>query len=305
MQEIKQNSDEWHAWRQEGIGASEANIIMGKSKFMTVKQLWDLKVNGRRKDEKESNNFAADKGHRLEPKNRAMHELETGMNFPDTLAISSEYPFLRASLDGYNSKHKIAAEYKYVGEADFNQVKSGKMLDKYYPQVQQQLFVTGSLVNHFRVMTEEKDNNGKAIKEKYKYCGLNIDFDKKYVVEELLPALFKFWDSVKNKKELVLSKDDVLTIKDNDLKKTLTKYRNVKEKLKELTDLEKQLKSEIFKISLSHHNKVACGNAKISQTIGEDKLIFDHKKFESENPIGKDYFKVSKGRVTNTITFTE
>ena len=300
--ELQQNTEEWHKWRQEGIGASEANIIMGKSRFMTKAQLWDEKVNGKKKDEKD-NSFITDKGHRLEIKNRAMHEMRTGLEFPDMLAISEQHPFLRASLDGYNEKENIVAEYKYCGEDDFNLVKSGKILEQYKPQVMQQLFVTGAKICHLCVVTEEKDENGKAIKDKFKYADVEIEPDLTYIENDLVPALFDFWDSVQEKQKPVLSEKDVLAVKDAELGKLLTRYKNAKTKSDEFAKLEKDLKKEIFKLSLAHHNKVECKGFKISESISEDSTAFDYKKFEAENPIEKKYIKITKGRKTQRITF--
>ena len=79
--ELKQNTPEWHQFRSEGIGASEANIIMGASKFKTPRELWFDKVYGQRKEEKEYN-FITEKGHKLEAKARPLFEMEMDADFP-------------------------------------------------------------------------------------------------------------------------------------------------------------------------------------------------------------------------------
>ncbi|MEE4245218.1 MAG: YqaJ viral recombinase family protein, partial [Kangiellaceae bacterium] len=188
--ELTQNTEAWHKWRAEGIGASEANIIMGVSKFMTPKQLWEQKVYGKRTEEK-SGNFITNKGHKLEAKARPLFEMEKGHEFPDTIAIHKDYPVFRASLDGYNEQVNEVWECKYVGQDDFKKVQNGEILEQYFPQLQHQLMVTGAKVNHLYVITDDKENPKTAFP--YKTACLEVHPDMDYIEHRLLPELVSFW----------------------------------------------------------------------------------------------------------------
>ena len=73
---MEQNTTEWLNYRREGIGASDASIIMGKSKYKTIQELWEEKTGLVEPDNK--TNFIQKKGHDLEIKARYFIELETG-----------------------------------------------------------------------------------------------------------------------------------------------------------------------------------------------------------------------------------
>ena len=57
IERLQQNTPEWHRWRQQGLGASDAPVIMGEAAFKTPRMLWSIKTGraqrtrqGRRRD---------------------------------------------------------------------------------------------------------------------------------------------------------------------------------------------------------------------------------------------------------------
>jgi len=44
IERLKQNTPEWHRWRLEGIGASDAPVVMGDAPFRTRRFLWSVKT---------------------------------------------------------------------------------------------------------------------------------------------------------------------------------------------------------------------------------------------------------------------
>lgn len=138
---------EWLAWRRAGIGASDAPIVMGVSPWSTPYELWCDKTST--ETPVDSSSWATDRGNELEPMARADYELMHGLDMPVVLAVHADYPFLRASLDGYNAEHKIILEIKCPGAADHTNASDGKVPDKYFPQLQHQLLVTGADRVHY------------------------------------------------------------------------------------------------------------------------------------------------------------
>jgi predicted phage-related endonuclease len=44
IERLQQNTSEWHRWRQQGLGASDAPVIMGDAAFKTPRMLWSIKT---------------------------------------------------------------------------------------------------------------------------------------------------------------------------------------------------------------------------------------------------------------------
>ncbi len=68
IERLEQNTPEWLRWRMEGIGSSDAPVIMGEGAFKTRRLLWAIKT-GRARDF--AGNPASRRGHALEAMPRA------------------------------------------------------------------------------------------------------------------------------------------------------------------------------------------------------------------------------------------
>jgi len=295
--EIKQNTPEWHEWRKQGIGASEANIIMGVSKFSTPLDLWEEKVNGKKKEVSE---FITQKGHNIEAQFRPHYELVSGSDFPSILATHEKYPWIRASLDGYSKELNHVWECKYCGEDDFQRVVGKIGLDQYYPQIQHQLMVTGAVKAILFVVTEEKDEQGKQIKGQYKSAYMSILPDEHYMAK-LFMELEIFWNQVQNKISPEISKDDVLSSKDKDLKKLITAYKKAHKLADKYSGQVNELKESIF--AAIPHNKMECNGVKITVSTSKASSKPDYEKYcKHHNFEMKDFMKTVSGRITKRIT---
>lgn len=302
---LKQNSEEWHQWRKEGIGASEANIIMGKSSNISPLMLFNSKVHGIEIDNSGAE-FIFAKGHRLEAKARPLFEMEVDGEFPDTIAVMEKTPFLRASLDGYSKELHACWECKFVGQEDFETVKSGKVLDHYYPQLQHQLMVTGANYNYLYVITDDKEKKEAGSKFPYKTAYVKVMPDMEYIENSLLPELVKFWKSCEGKKSPKMNHVDVLNLDDNDeLIEMLEEYQLLKESERVLKENIDELQKNIYKIA--KHTKNICNGVKITKSKSEDSIKPDYEKYCKSNSIAFDLdgdcMKTTKGRITKRITF--
>lgn len=227
---MKTSGEEWHKWRKLGIGSSDAPVIMGMSPWSTPYQLWEEKIGLTKRD---VSNFATQRGHELEPIARAQYELETGLDMPATLAVNEKRDWLRASLDGFNAEKNIVLEIKCPGKADHETAINGSVPDKYYPQLQHQLLVTGATCVHY-----------------YSYDGsrgvlIEVKPDIEYI-QRLLNTELAFWDNVITKIPPPLSDLDIkkcdnlemlgladtLVIISEQIKKLEIEAEAIKEKLK-------------------------------------------------------------------------
>lgn len=132
---------EWLKWRNEGIGASDAASIMGVSPWKTYDQLLMEKVN--RIDlipENDNMRFGKEK----EEEARLLFESMTGhIVFGDKKIVHPEFSWIRATLDGLSDDGKIMVEIKTANKADHFFAFNKMVPEKYYPQCQHQMLVTG------------------------------------------------------------------------------------------------------------------------------------------------------------------
>lgn len=289
---MEQNSTEWYKLRNYKLGASDANIIMGTSRFSTPLKLWEQKTG--RNQEKSETNFIQQKGHDLEEKFRNIVEIEYMTDFPATVFVSENIEFLMASLDGYSSELNLNWECKVVGKEKFENIELVKK--EYYPQIQQQLLLTSA---KYCVLTCLWENNGTVEKK-----DLKVYPDDDYINNELLPSLINFWKHVQDDTKPDLSTLDVVDYSDNaELCGKLEEYRATKLLIEEYAKKEKELKKQIY--AITKVKKASCQGFKISWSKSEDKKVFDYVKFEKENEISENYLKVKKGAKNERITIPD
>lgn len=95
------NSLEWEKMRNEGIGGSDAAIILGCSPWTTLKDLYFQKKGIAPEKKDNSNEYILKAGHRLENFIAQCYGYITGAEIVETKAIYKhpKYPFMRANLD--------------------------------------------------------------------------------------------------------------------------------------------------------------------------------------------------------------
>lgn len=143
--EQQQGSQEWHAWRRNGIGASDAPVIMGENRFKSRSSLFDEKIRNRRV----RLNDKMKEGTALEPEARKSFESELEVDVPPVCLESTKYPWLKASLDGLSLDGTVVVEIK-CGESSYDYVKKhGTVPRYYYGQLQHILAITGLPMIHF------------------------------------------------------------------------------------------------------------------------------------------------------------
>lgn len=186
--EIQQQSQDWHAWRKSGLGASDAPVIMKVSPYRTPYQLWEEKT-GRASSAED--NWATRRGQEFEPRIRAEYELLHDQPMPPTLCEHKEFPFIRASLDGMSADGSVILEIKCAGKESHEIAERGEIPEKYWPQVQHQLLVTGaSRCDYFSFFIPRKLEDGTEPPTKSAIVQVTPD---QAFCKILLAELFNFW----------------------------------------------------------------------------------------------------------------
>lgn len=164
--DIPQRTPEWHQWRNTGVSASEADIVLGFSPYKTRYRLYAEKK-GLILTENLDRNPHVRRGIRLEPiARRAFEDRHNTMLLP-VCAESDDHPFIRASFDGIDDNGipveiKAPTEKNFrdaqfvedsesnsgLTEEDFRDVQQNrtqsKLYKRHYCQVQQQILVADS-----------------------------------------------------------------------------------------------------------------------------------------------------------------
>ena len=137
---MEQRTEEWLEFRKSKIGSSDAPIIMGVSPWKTPLQLWEEKCHS------PSNvqiNAEMIRGNELEPEALAKFEELTGYLMSPKVLTHESIHWMIASLDGMDIDGKAIVEIKCPGKVDHECAMDGQIPDKYVPQLQHQMEVSG------------------------------------------------------------------------------------------------------------------------------------------------------------------
>jgi len=153
---LTQGSDEWHAFRLDHDGASEAASALGLSKKVKRSELLRMKNTGIARefsDWVQSN--ILDYGHEVEAMARPLVEELIGEDlYPVTCSVGR----LSASCDGLTLSEEIAFEHKQWNKELAASVAAGVLPEEHMPQCQQIMLVTGSKKVIFVVSDGTRDN---------------------------------------------------------------------------------------------------------------------------------------------------
>ena len=138
--ELEQRTDAWREWRHDGIGASDAPIIMGENPWKNVSGLLSLKQ-GPACDP--GRNAAMNFGEECEADALGSYIQKKGIAVAPLCLESKERPWMRASLDGISDDCSVVVEIK-CGLSIYRKVSQYKMVPTYYNgQLQHILALTG------------------------------------------------------------------------------------------------------------------------------------------------------------------
>lgn len=253
---------EWLAWRQKGIGASDAAALYDAHPYMTKKELYKVK---RQKDFKEdtSNQFVKDRGNNLEPIARARFEaiynIENGTQetFEPKRVEIKDLDFIRASLDGCSKDGTVLAEFKFMskpiekgkeltkGQTAHVEVLKGAVPHHYWIQMQHQLLASGASKCYFVSFDGESLHSTCVIPD--------IEFQKKHIA-----VCTEFWKSVQDGTEPEASADDVVSIDDKEMKAKCKRWKTLKCKLDEIEKEMEELRNDVLQ-NVTHPHSVCAG----------------------------------------------
>lgn len=282
---MEQGSSVWEKWRDEGLGSSDAPVIMEaegayKTRFKLYQEKLKLLPPPTEKELK-AKEFIFAKGHHIEEMIRGRYELKENMSYSPSLFQREDFPYMKASFDLANMELRRGKEVKYVSLEEFE---AGVVPARYYPQVQWQYLVSDFLQIDVVLCTDymwADDAKTQKVKipksESIRSKEISCPIDMPYCVK-LFEEGKKFWEEhILKKVPPALTDKDAVAVKDKQLKHLLKKYAGNKKKIdkvKQFEDDNEKLKEEIFK--LATHPIMTYG--KIRTVISEKKGTIDYKK---------------------------
>ncbi len=199
---LEQRSEDWLKWRVKGIGSSDACIIYNGNHFgKTPLDLYYEKIgtplvkepkNKQESEEHKKQVSAMNRGSNLEPLAREKYEKLVGLQASPICCIHDQHEWLKASLDGWIDEYQIVLEIKCPNKFDHQSALDGYVPEKYLPQLDHELLVTGGKQVHYVSFGSYIfSNDQKFALVKYKRDQQRID--------ELLRKEINFWNNVQSR----------------------------------------------------------------------------------------------------------
>lgn len=244
---------QWLEWRRNGIGSSDAPIIMNVSKWSTPNKLFKEKIS----DEpiKEESSFVMERGNTLEPIARTKFAATFNLlndadeDFAAQTVESEELPFLRASLDGISKDGETIIEIKFQGREPHEAARRGVVPTYYYPQCQHGLLVSGAKRCFFISINTDHD-----------VVWVEVPRNEEYMVE-MIKKHTEFWEAVQKEKaalqkELAPIEVGNVTLQppddkvdDNEIEKLFSLRFQLANQIKELESQKKDVEHQLAKLA--------------------------------------------------------
>lgn len=279
--EVEQRSPEWHSFRGCHVMASDCPIIMGVSPWSNIHKLWLEKTNIEAPSDYISPRMQ--RGIDLEPKALKSFEDYIGIKFRPVVVKSTIHSFMGASLDGLSECGQYLVEIKCPGMEDHLTAISGKVPEKYYPQIQHQLAVTGLEFAYYFSFDGEDG------------IYLKVDRDEAYI-DDLIEKERVFWDSVINYEEPKYKYKDYQIIEEEKCIQLATKLQTVSAQIAELEKEEKAMKDAL----ISHCNEKNSIVGSLCLKFIERTGTIDYTKMLADLGICPDEETLSKYRRSST-----
>ena len=186
VEEARKDREKWLQVRSQGIGGSDAGVIMGLNAYRSKLSLW-LEKTGKAEPDDLSDNERVYWGIKNEGNIADYFCEKTGKKVRRCGTMQSgEYPWLLANVDRLVEGEQAGLEIKTAGVSQYSLWKGDEIPDSYYAQCQHYMLVTGYEKWYIAVLI---GGNEGIIKE----VPRNEEF-----IEQLFHAEAAFWTLVEN-----------------------------------------------------------------------------------------------------------
>jgi putative phage-type endonuclease len=245
-----QGSEEWLALRRTKITATDARVLMGVDPWKTKKQLYDEKI-GTGKPKTQT--FYMKRGLDLEDGIRNHLEEKYRMPLQKVTVVRG---WCLASLDAMSLDGNIIAEIKCPGKKDHLLALKGEVPEKYYPQLQFTLHVTGLQFIYYE-SSEDGDTSESIIVER----------NQEYI-DDMLEKCYEFYEMVQKKIEPKTEESDFVERNDKMWIDACEEYKGICKEMVVLEQKKKIAKDQIVYFSMSKNCKGSGITLKQIERIG-------------------------------------
>lgn len=184
---VVQKSQEWHDWRETGLTATCASVIMGKNPYQTPWRLWAEKTGMAAPPDLSANPHVRHGVKNEDNARKAYEEKHSDICIPACVQ-SKEHPFILASLDGLNMADE-PVELKCPSQSTWDKVKEEGELSAayslYWYQVQHQMLACGADTGWLVFWRDDE------------YIEFQIKRDDSFLKQYLVEAK-EFWEKIQN-----------------------------------------------------------------------------------------------------------
>lgn len=283
---LEQGKNSWLNWRKEGIGASEISILMGSNPYKTPLKLWNVKCGYEGED---FINAAMKHGMDNEEAVRQKMNKLYGIDLQPLCIEDEDFPFMKASLDGYDMKEQVLGEIKCpISELILNAAKQDKIIPGYWlDQVQWQIMLCKPK-RAFIVLWDHRTDEDIIIDV--------LPLPER--IEKMKKIAHDFWDKVRRGEPPRHQKGDFLKREDSPLKSLFSKYCEFFSQEKHNKKMKDIVKEKI--VNLCDGRDVKCNGWTISQS--QMRVSYDTELMRIEGIDLDKYIKTSKKQVSYRIT---
>lgn len=281
MNNYVQGSAEWLAMRKDKIMASDAPVIDGVSPYATPYKLWEQKL-GLATIEPQS--FAMRRGLALEDQARQELEKKTGLFFLPQVVFHKEIKWMGCSLDGIDPEGRHIAEIKCPNKEDHSIALSGRVPEKYIPQLQHQMEVCQVDMSYYFSFDGKEGV-------------LVIIYRDDNYIKKLIKKEENFWECLQSLEPPELIERDFIVKTDQSWCEAASEWNLISRQLKELEAKEKAAKESLVAMS-SNQNCIGAG-VKLSRVLRKGNVDYsaipELKSLDLENYRKKSsvYYKLS------------
>lgn len=231
---LKQQTKEWHDFRRNHIGASDAPVIMGVSPWKNVKQLYSEKTSCT--EIPDNSTASMRRGLELESIALDIFEAETGYLMEPRVLVHASIDFMSASFDGVALDNKCIVEIKCPGIKDHERALDNQVPEKYIPQLNHQMEVFGVNRMYYMSFVSEQD---------YKIFEVKKDDD---YTKQLIQKEHEFWEMVRARK-FYLPIEDIHRMECEEWKTLSERWKDNQNKKKMLEQEEEKIKSSLLELA--------------------------------------------------------
>ena len=269
---VEQNTDAWLEARESYKTASEAAIVMGKSPFTSIEKFKLIKAGLK----KQFYSAAMKQGHDLEDQVRLWCNAHFKKTFRDEVWVDGNDEYM-ASLDGIDGD--MLVEIK-VSDYTYGELKSGKMPEAYYIQVQQQLWCSPATEGYIVAYSPKSDDYAVSSKITEDSTIVNID------------AAWKLFE------EMPIPKGAVDRSDDGTVMKLFDEYKRLKVQAEAVKEQMDKVKAKL--VTESGEHSMFAGDFKLTRKSAPTRV--DYKKAATDADVDLEpYQKVGEASYVITI----